>query len=363
MSQNYLIQNVPVDSLSFDPQNPRFPSTLKAGDERAITDWMLKDATIVELMGAIGEKGYFPGEPLLVTNHPGYDDKYIVVEGNRRLTALKLLLNPGIASRLKRSVEQVATEAKYKSPEVPVIVFPHREEIVDYLGYRHITGIKAWSSLAKTKYLAKLLETLGSGNVQEQHRVLAKSIGSRTDYVAKLLTGLAVYNIIVEKEFFDIDGLAEESIDFAVLTTALSYGHIVRYLGLESNQDRYLKGLKSRNLKDLTEWLFRKDVTGKTRIGESRKLIELNRVIGNDRALAAFKNGETLAIAHLLTDAPEEIFRKAVGEARARLEVARDSFHRVNIVSQNDSDNLGDVYRLARNLKILVDEKLLQESE
>ena len=84
------IQWVDLERLKFDPQNPRLPEHLKgAEDEDAVIEWMLSSGAIVELMGSIGETGYFPGEPLLAVDAP--DGAYYVVEGNRRLTAVKLL--------------------------------------------------------------------------------------------------------------------------------------------------------------------------------------------------------------------------------------------------------------------------------
>ncbi len=47
---------------------------------------MTKVSTISML--SIGQQGYFPGEPLLAVKSNG---NYIVVEGNRRLAAVKLL--------------------------------------------------------------------------------------------------------------------------------------------------------------------------------------------------------------------------------------------------------------------------------
>src|SRR5882762_9376812 len=103
-TNNKSIQYEKVDNLLFDPDNPRFPSTLNGEDEDEVLDWMLKDATIVELMGSIGEQGYFPGEPLLVVPAKK-GGKYYVVEGNRRLSAVKLLLKPNLAPTKKKSVQ------------------------------------------------------------------------------------------------------------------------------------------------------------------------------------------------------------------------------------------------------------------
>jgi hypothetical protein len=57
MSEKKFIQFVPVENLLYDPKNPRLPSSVNSSDEKEVIDWMLRDATIVELMGSIGEIG------------------------------------------------------------------------------------------------------------------------------------------------------------------------------------------------------------------------------------------------------------------------------------------------------------------
>jgi hypothetical protein len=56
---------------------------------------MLEDESIIELMLAIGQHDFFVGEALLVVKN---GDGFTVVEGNRRLTSLKLLSNPSLAT-------------------------------------------------------------------------------------------------------------------------------------------------------------------------------------------------------------------------------------------------------------------------
>src|SRR5687767_14689436 len=103
MPEPKTIEYVDVGNLRFDPLNPRFPKGLNGKVEAEVFSWMLRDATIIELMGSIGELGYFPGEPLLVakTNKKGV---FEVVEGNRRLTAVKLLREPELAPVRKKAV-------------------------------------------------------------------------------------------------------------------------------------------------------------------------------------------------------------------------------------------------------------------
>ena len=103
-------------------------------------------------MRSIGQKGYFEGEPLLLIEE---NDSYVVVEGNRRLAAVKLL-NQQIPppSRRSNSVAQIRDEAVEPAPvELPCILYSSRRDVMRYLGYRHITGIREWDALSKAKYL------------------------------------------------------------------------------------------------------------------------------------------------------------------------------------------------------------------
>lgn len=353
MTENPSISYISLENLRFDPGNPRLPSSINTDDEQNIIDWMLDDATIIELMGSIGEKGYFAGEPLLVTPASESSSDFEVIEGNRRLTAVKLLRNPNLANVRKNAVQMVSESAKIKPSALPVIVFSLRNDIINYLGYRHITGIKEWGSLAKAKYLKQLLVTVQEQNREEQYKTLAKIIGSRADYVARLLAGLAVYEQISENAFFRIKGLNEDSVSFSVLTTALNYSNIASFLGIESGRDATLKGLDLHKLKDLTSWLFEKNLEGRTRIGESRNLRQFNAVVENNQALAAFKEGVSLSTAYILTDAPTDIFRNVLAESRENLLTAQTHIHRVKNLIDSDIDILREIQTLARDLRVL----------
>jgi len=358
------VEYVSIEKIKFDPENPRLPSTIDGNDESAVLDWMLDDASLIELMASIGEHDYFPGEPLLVVPPPKRSAYATAVEGNRRLAAVKLLSKPELASVRKNAVKETSDSAKYKPHELPVLGFDHRDEILDYLGYRHITGIKEWGPLAKAKYLKQLfIAKPKEQDTQAKFQELAKSIGSRANYVARLLAGIAIYDKIADKEFFGIKGLKEDSIDFSLLTTALSYNSIANFLGLQSAQDHSLKGLKEAKLKELTSWLFEKVNEGRTRVGESRNLKLLSAIVENAHALEAFRNGFTLADAILLTKMPTEAFRTATLDARSRLEVARDYIHLVDSPTQSDADVLSDIRKMAQDLRTLVLDRLANAGE
>jgi len=354
------IQTISVGELQFDHHNPQLPRRLDASNEAAVLEWMLEDATILELMGSIGEQGYFAGEPLLVV--PAGEGLATVVEGNRRLAAVKLLRRPELAPVRKKAVRTVSDAAKVKPDdlhELPAVVYHGREDILSYLGYRHITGIKAWNPLAKARYLADLLPTVGEGTSAERYRAAAREIGSRADYVQRLLTGLAVYNEIAEENsFFKIPKLDEESLDFSLVTTALGYTAIIEFLGLQDDMETELEGLDTGRLRELMTWMFEENDQGETRLGESRNLRQLSAIVGNERALAAFRGHSSLETAYVLTSGPSNAFTSALLAARTSLQAARDSVYLVDMPAEADLDVVREVQVLARDLAATIRNRL-----
>lgn len=360
MAQNE-IKFLPFEQLEFDKDNPRLPhSVVNSKDEADVIDWMLKDASIIELMGSIGEKDFFRGEPLLGVEDSMNPGKYIVVEGNRRLTAVKLLHHPELAKRKASSIKLVADEAKIKPIELPIILFNERKEILDYLGFKHITSVKPWSALAKAKHLRDLQKEFKGSEVTiaEQYRQLAKAIGSRSDFVRELLIGLEVYDKIADKGFFDINGLNEESIDFGVYYNALKYANIPQFLGIDKSDNKPTKNLDIDKLEEVTRWVSEKDTQGRTRLGESRNLSKLNAILKVPDAVTLFREGRSLEDALLYTEEPYELFKKTLNKSLNSLRDAQKNFHNVSQPQETDFKTVDELNKIASDLKLLIQFKL-----
>lgn len=101
------IQYIETGKLDFDPENPRFYRLNdRAGSDDAVIEEMLDDESVQDLMLSIGEQDYFPGEPLLVVKK---GKKFVVVEGNRRLAAVKLLNGDLKAPKKKKRVFRLSS--------------------------------------------------------------------------------------------------------------------------------------------------------------------------------------------------------------------------------------------------------------
>jgi hypothetical protein len=343
------ITSIELKNLEFDLENPRLPRSIERKDEAAVLEYMLSDATIVELMGSIGAQGYFAGEPLLVVPAKR-QGRFVVVEGNRRLAAVKLLDDPSLAPVKKVAVKGASAAAKKKPTALPVIVFPQRKDIFLYLGYRHVVGVKAWDSLAKARYLEKLWASMGNKSDDSIFQNLARSIGSRSDYVRRLLAGYKIYETVEDNDFYSIEGLDDTTFSFSLLTTSLSYSKIAAFLGLTDSSDPTLKGLKKPALKELITWLSEKNPENRTRVGESRDLKLLAEVVHTPSALQHFRNGESLEQAAVYTEQPTEFFTTSLIEAKTKLQAAQANVYRLEKPKADHFTTLQEIASIAKTL-------------
>lgn len=356
------IKQVDYKKLHLDLENPRLPSDLPRRRKDVLT-WLAKTTGIADLMNAIGTNDFFPGEPLVVIPHPKKQNEYIVVEGNRRLVAVSLLHDPSECDKPSGQIVEVAKAAEHRPKELPVVVQAKREDVLPYLGFRHITGITEWEPLAKARYLEQLFGLTPKARPPvERYGEVAKTIGSRRDAIKRGLDALAVYNVIASAQFFGIEDLDEESIKFSVLSTALADDRIGEFVGTAkavgqgekkdwepTNPIVNSQALKKSQIAELSRWLFEKKESGETVLGESRNLRQLAHVVSTPKALAALRKGSTLAYAYRFTVGINEDFLEHLYTAQGALSEAGSMV--ANVEANEDSQKVAsDVFQQARHI-------------
>jgi hypothetical protein len=350
---NKEIKYISLDKLKLDFKNPRLP--IQASTENDIIEWMLADASILELMLAIGKNDFFIGEALLVIEE---GDNFIVLEGNRRLTALKILHNPSLATIHKRKIEQILDETKERPVNIPCIVFEKRKDILKYLGYRHVTGIKSWGILAKAKYLTQLKEVSPKVSFKQESRELAKQIGSKSDYVVRLLTGYEIYKIIEDNNFYKIPKLDKTTFHFNYIADALRRENINLFIDINLDSDNPLEKLNNTNLKELIHWFFEKNSQNRSRVlGNNEDLTKLNQVLGDEDATNKFFNGSSLDEAIDSLEFSEDRFTRELSHSLRNLENANSFIHKLDEHNGQDIDTLKDIVKLCRIMKDTIEEK------
>lgn len=335
-------QTVSIDNLFFDKLNPRLPKRLQnITDEIKVLDYMIRYGNIDELMESIAVNGYSDAEPLLVVAK-GDDCGYTVVEGNRRLAAVKLLSHPEYAKVRIKTIGDIAENAINIPTEIPVIIYSTREIVLDYLGYRHITGVKEWGALEKARYLDQLFLNHKDepGNVYSK---LAKMIGSRPTYVLRLHQALKLYDLANENAYYGED-IEEGEISFSWIYTALSQNNIRTFLNIEDDKSAYFTNLNEENYKKLFVWLF----GHKNKVTDSRQISKLAEIVATPEAINMFDKGASIDDAYIYTDGPGEAFRQLLFNSKNSLSQALNVLPQINAIPEECKDAIENIKKTVK---------------
>ncbi len=349
---------IEVSKLLFDKRNPRFPSDVAGGSEALLLERFVRDERLLEIIDSIGDQGYFPGEPLLVVPK---GNKYTVVEGNRRLAALKLLTGELAPPAGRISIESAVEHATVRPTKVPCLVFAKEDQILRYLGFRHITGIKAWSALQKARYMERLLsENYADVSQEDGLKLLARETGSKPGYLGQMLSALALYKHAEARNFYGLE-IDSSDIDFSILSTSLSYSAIVDFLGLQGRNDLDLARLSQVNLKDMFLWLFVKKSNQKSVVGESRNLKKLAAVVASTAATKHLKMTGLLDESFEYSKGPSTALNESLIHAERRLKAAWDWLPRVTELNQDHLDRADGIARTAASVRAAIDVGVSQQ--
>ena len=346
------IENVELSNLQLDLFNPRLPKSKQGKDESVVVEYLLLEAATLELMESIGENDFFIGEMLLVIPNEKEPNRYIVIEGNRRLTAVMLLNNPELAKVKKAAIKEVVDSAKYKPSQLPCLVFNDRNEIQRYIGFVHITGKKSWRMLEKARYLYDLScsEKFNDLSFIVACKEIARVIGSRSPYVRKMLTSYQLYCIVEDEKFYQIDGLSDSTFFLNYFSDGLQKENIRKYMGVDLDSEEPLNNLNKDNLKELVIWWFKKSEGVSRVIGDSNGMKKLNEVLGNEMALAAFKKGANIDVAYELTNDIDLQFERKVKDSLHAMEQADGLSNKVKSFYTDLFDDLKSVRQIAAKI-------------
>jgi len=298
-----------VSDLFLDPYNPRLAEYSHTGTQASLLKALEKDFNLQPLIDSMYRSGYFWEEPLVAIREKIPDSKsavLIVVEGNRRLAALKSLhANPEkypIASRRKRL------------ESVPVIVRDNRAETLAFVGFRHITGILQWEAPAKAQYAHDLIK---SGSTLEE---IAQLIGDKTRDIARWVRTQSLVSHANELGLEQDD--AEKKFYFSYLLTSTDAPATKKWLKLEIEEKTGLvTNFDPEKLKRLWYWLYgSKGNEISPVVPESRQIHRLNRVIGYTRAVRELEKTNNLDRAFIETQDPGAYVLETLGSVRSLLQ-------------------------------------------
>lgn len=144
-----------MDDLHLDLENPRIG---EVKDEDEAIALLLSSEKLLPLAEDIVDNGLNPLDNIAVRER---DKRFIVVEGNRRVCAMKLLNNPSLATKeTKKQLEKLAAKRSRDLSQVEVVVLTNDKEVRLWLERTHLgeqegKGRRKWTADQKARFNKK----------------------------------------------------------------------------------------------------------------------------------------------------------------------------------------------------------------
>lgn len=264
---------------------------------------------------------FFIHEPLIGIRHQNLN---IIIEGNRRLAAVKYILFKEISDFVgsKPSLLDIPLEYLDSLKEIPVIFVNDRKEAWKYIGFKHINGPAKWGSYAKAQYISQI-----KNNFNIPLSVIAEQIGDTHRTVQKLYQGLQVIEQAEKLKLFDRTDITGSRLYFSHLYTGLSYEGFRDFLGLRDVSEESSDPVPPENFNNLSEllaWLFgnKKKEINSVIISQNPDLRYLEAVIKNRESLFALRSGVSLYEAFDISQPKRITFEQNLLEAKRALQKA-----------------------------------------
>lgn len=325
MSIKFKITNMDIKDLLFDHLNPRIPEGEEKLSQEQLFIYVVSNYNVAAIARSIVQHTYFPSEPLIVLEE---DRKFIVVEGNRRLAALKLLLDPSIIEKFEDPSEwEFIKDIKERITEVPVVIVTDRKDVAPIIGYRHIAGIQQWDPYAKARYIASQKD---SGRTFDE---VAKEVGEKEVQVKS-----SYRNYMIAKQMKDIGIDVSHLInEFGVFTRVMQSTDIRDYIGAPAPSDVTegdpLSEVNKEAVEEVVNFIFGPDAV----INDSRDITTFGKVLTSEEGLAVLRETGDLDEADFAIGGPLEKLKNNLNIAINSLKASKTDIdaHRTEEDIQN----------------------------
>jgi hypothetical protein len=329
MAVQQKIEYASLQQLHLDPNNPRLgrDNTNKEISEPQILE-LMRGWALEELALSFLESGFWPQEALIVIKEKIYGRQgLVVIEGNRRLAALKMVKAALEGHAVSKKWAELV--AKRKAPpglfdDIPYLLVEDRKDVIAFLGFRHVTGIKEWNPAEKAEYITKLIEDHGMSYEEVCRKIGSKAPTVRQHYVS--------YRLLLQMEGQDSIDLKKVEEKFSVLYLSLRSEGVQRYLHVDilAEPNKAAMPVPRQRLKALANfalWLFG-DEEHDPVVKESRYVDKFGKALLNADAvsylertsrpsldvayrMAGGDEGETIEFVQKAADSTEEALSQA----------------------------------------------------
>lgn len=360
-------QKVPVELLDFDQNNPRFTPDKKpagTGDE-AVIAMLATSADLSELIQSISTSGYINIEPIIVIARNG---RLAVLEGNRRLAAVKVLRDPELAKAARVSVPAMEPDKAASLHEILAFRVAHEEDARDLIGFKHINGPQSWDAFAKALFAARWLDSerakKDAGQPSMSLQQIASRMGDQHMTMHRMVAALYVLNQAEREGVYDINDRKRKSFSFSHLYTGLAYEEFTSYLGMlrpDRAADPSLEPVpadKLPELRNLLTWLYGsrdRDLEPAIK-SQNPDLGRLREVLASPAAIRILAERNDLDQAVISATPVDVRFQRHLINANAELQHAQSTLEGFDPVAQPELQQIAEsAFKRASIVKLQVD--------
>lgn len=352
-----MVELVEAARLELDPHNPRLPEGLQGQDEATLLTYLADNAVLDELMQSFADNGFFRHEPLIGVPS---GDKVIVLEGNRRLAALKILTGApeAIDQGLKPTLQDPLTaDRRGELVAIPTYVVADRAEVHKYLGFRHIGGIKTWSAEAKARYLMLETDRAAEEGVPDPFLEVGRRVGSNSMGVRNAYTAIRTLRYARDEFGIDVNDVLRRR--FGVWTRCMTAVDVRHYIGLNGAREYHslLKDISSLPKGPMEEVIEDLSAHGDQPplLRDSRLVTVYGQVLQHPAARVVLRRHRSLDVARQIVEMAELPTR--ISDLRSRVLIARDEVERSEWSEELDSSSDG-LFKASRALRRAVQDLL-----
>ena len=346
------VKPYPLHDLYLDPKNPRVGSEkfcLK--DQQEILHWLWRNKSVNELMDSILENGYWEHEELFATNENGH---LVVVEGNRRLVASKIISDPVLRKTLGIQLHREPSKQVLDSIEKLPVILSSRKDLWSFVGFKHVNGPQTWDSIAKAEYVYNLRRDYDLSLSE-----IASGIGDRHETVTRLYRGFVVLQQAQNELSFETVQSQQPRFPFSHLWTALGYVSIREYLGVSLEMlenENPIRREQLPKLQHLMNWLFgnkSQNIDRKVH-RQNPDLRHLARALDTPKGIDSLESGHPLSTALNASLGDSYLFRNALVKADNN---AREAMRFVSTGFNGEHElveTVNSLYKQAKSLRDLM---------
>lgn len=333
-------KDIPLDDILLDPNNYRFreekefelaPSDklhIDVNQNRSAQRLKLDN---IELVRSIKSNGFLPVERVVVSAYDHIPGKYIVIEGNRRISSLKQIqdeLGQGLFGddNLQGIIEGVPCLVA-EGEGLPAF----RESL---MGIRHVGGIKQWGGFQRAQLIFELRTTHGLDPA-----TVADRVGLSVHEVNRRFRAISALNQMMEDEEY-----AEQSDPtmYPLFHEAVALPAVREWLGWDNDTNSFRNHLAKEQFYDLL--ITRTDdegVKSEPKLVTYQDVRQLREILANAQAKSYLLNPKEKFSTAVSAANQEEIQRKWRDEVAQALSALKAiTLTEIGSMVDEDSDNL-----------------------